>query len=97
MITVVRYTASWCQPCKTLAPLFQKLAEKYAGRVTFKTVDVDEDRTSAEKNAIRNVPSVLFFENDEPSGRLVGVKPQQDYIDAIELRLKVEAEMNKYD
>ena len=91
MITVIRATASWCQPCKALAPLLKKVEEQYAGRVNFKVVDVEEDKDTAEKYVIRSVPTVLFLDSQgESSGRLVGVKPLQDYIDAIEVRLKAD-------
>lgn len=98
MITVIRFTAPRCQPCKTLAPLFAALQKQYEGRAVFKTVDVDEDRTLAEQYAIRSVPTVVFLdENGETSGRLVGVKPQQDYIDSIDIRVNVEEHLKKYD
>lgn len=97
MITVFRFTASWCQPCKTLALLFETLAQTYNGRVVFKTIDVDEQRDLAEQHTVRNVPTVLFFDADgESSGRLVGVKPRQDYIDAIDIRLAVEEKMKNH-
>ena len=43
MTKVVRFTASWCGPCKVLAPIFNELAADFASRATFETIDIDED------------------------------------------------------
>lgn len=83
MITVMRFTAPWCAPCKMLAPVIQGLAQEFPG-VTFETVDVDGNPDMAQHFNIRSVPTVLLLNNDETILQtFVGVQPRQTYIEAI--------------
>lgn len=81
MINVTRFTAPWCQPCKVLAPEFQKFEEEFTD-IKFKTVDVDTDPQSAELYGIRNVPTVIVEKNNEIVARLVGLNHKEKYITA---------------
>lgn len=83
MITVMRFTAPWCAPCKMLAPVIQGLAQEFPD-VTFETVDVDANPDMAQHFNIRSVPTVLLLNNDESILQtFVGVQPRQTYIEAI--------------
>jgi len=61
MKKVIRYTASWCGPCKVFAPTFDKVAAETPG-VQFETVDVDSGHQSIMENGIRNVPTTVVIE-----------------------------------
>ena len=63
MKKVIRYTASWCGPCKMFAPIFDRVAAKTSG-VQFETVDVDSGHQSIMENGIRNVPTTVVVEAD---------------------------------
>lgn len=82
MIHVTRFSASWCGPCKMLAPEFKKLEEQYTD-VKFITVDVEEKPMIAQLYGIRNVPTVIIEKDNSTIERLVGVQSKQKYIDAI--------------
>lgn len=82
MIHVTRFSASWCGPCKMLAPEFKKLEEQYTD-VKFITVDVEEKPMIAQLYGIRNVPTVIIEKDNATIERLVGVQTKQKYIDAI--------------
>lgn len=82
MIHVTRFSASWCGPCKMLAPEFKKLEEQYTD-VKFITVDVEEKPMIAQLYGIRNVPTVIIEKDNTTIERLVGVQSKQKYIDAI--------------
>lgn len=82
MIHVTRFSASWCGPCKMLAPEFKKLEEQYTD-VKFITVDVEEKPMIAQLYGIRNVPTVIIEKDNATIERLVGVQSKQKYIDAI--------------
>ena len=64
MKQVIRFTASWCQPCKAYAPIFEKVAAATAG-VQFKTIDVDSGDPLIMKFGIRNVPTTVVLKGDE--------------------------------
>lgn len=83
MITVMRFTASWCQPCKMLAPILQGLTQDFP-TVKFEVIDVDSNPDMAHHFKIRNIPSVILLnKEDEILKTLVGIHSKQTYIDAI--------------
>ncbi len=72
---MVDFGATWCGPCKALAPRIEELEKEYEGRVMIGTADVDECSDLAAKFRIRNVPTVLFFKagSDAPVDKSVGL------------------------
>ena len=75
MLTVKRYTASWCGPCKQLAPVFEELKNEITD-ATFQTIDVDQNRESAIAEGIVSVPTVLLEKDGEMVYRFSGVLPK---------------------
>ena len=82
MIKVKRYTATWCQPCKQLAPLFAQLQSSFPG-VIFETIDVDQNKDLALENFVTSVPTVIFEKDGIAKQRFVGVQPKSMYVDTI--------------
>jgi thiol-disulfide isomerase/thioredoxin len=64
MKQVIRFTASWCQPCKVYAPTFERVASETSG-VQFKTIDVDSGDPLIIKLGIRNVPTTVVLNGEE--------------------------------
>lgn len=84
MINVIRFTASWCSPCRALAPILTEVQnEMTTPGVSFKVVDVDGDRISANQYNIRSVPTVIIEKNGAVIQQLVGVKSKAEYQTAI--------------
>ncbi|KAH6839448.1 thioredoxin-like protein [Chaetomium sp. MPI-CAGE-AT-0009] len=71
---VIDFTATWCPPCKAIAPMYQKLATEHAveNRLAFAKVDVDEAQEVAQKFEVSAMPTFLFLVDGEPSGIDVG-------------------------
>ncbi|MGM9713076.1 MAG: thioredoxin [Prevotella sp.] len=69
---VVDFWATWCGPCRMIAPVIGKLAEEYDGRIAVGKCDVEECEDIAVEYGIRNVPTILFFKNGEVVDKLVG-------------------------
>lgn len=70
---VIDFWATWCGPCKALAPVIDELAEEYAGRVTIGKYNCDEENDFCSEEGIRSLPTILFFKNGEKTDlRLVG-------------------------
>lgn len=86
-LAVVDFSATWCGPCKMLAPVFHELAEEM-GDIDFFNADVDENREIAEKYGIQGVPSVLVFKNGVQADRIVGFQAKEN------LRQFIEAQKN---
>ncbi len=70
---IVDFTATWCGPCKALAPIVDQLAEELDGQVKVGKVDVDDSPVTAGKYGVRGVPTVMIFKDGERSGQHVGV------------------------
>lgn len=73
---LVDFWATWCPPCYQLAPVLAALAEEYAGRVTFATLDVDANQQTAIQYSVRGMPTMLLFRNGQPIGGTVGAQPK---------------------
>jgi thioredoxin 1 len=67
------FSAVWCGPCKVLAPIVEKLADEYKGKIKVGKLDIDDSPSVASKFGIRGVPTVLVFKGGKESGRHVGV------------------------
>jgi thiol-disulfide isomerase/thioredoxin len=83
---VVNQWASWCPPCRAEFPIFQRLAEKYAGRVAFLGVDMQDDRDAA-RRFMNELPTPYphYFDEDASISRLIGggrVSPTTGFYDA---------------
>ena len=72
---MVDFGATWCGPCKALAPRIEEIEKEYEGKAMIGTADVDECSDLAAKFRIRNVPTVLFFKggSDQPVDKSVGL------------------------
>ena len=75
MVTVKRYTATWCGPCKQLAPIFEELKKEITD-VTFETIDVDQNREAAIEQGIVSVPTVILEKDGQQLYRFSGVLPK---------------------
>src|SRR5215218_4358310 len=70
---LVDFTATWCGPCKALAPIIDKVADEFEGKVKVGKVDIDDAAAIATKYGIRSVPTVLVFKNGEKTAQNVGL------------------------
>jgi thioredoxin 1 len=80
---LVDFWAAWCGPCRMVGPVIEEIATEYEGRAVVGKIDVDANQEFAAKYGVRNIPTVLVFQNGEVVGRQVGVAPKQTYADAI--------------
>ncbi|TAJ45320.1 thioredoxin [Methanofollis fontis] len=71
-LLVVDFWAEWCGPCRRVAPEVEALAVEYAGRVAFCKVNVDECPETARTSMISVIPTLVFFQNGRPVGRVTG-------------------------
>ena len=69
---VVDFWATWCGPCRMVAPIISELAEKYDGKIVVGKCDVEENDDLAAEYGIRNIPTILFIKNGEVVDKLVG-------------------------
>ena len=76
---LVDFWASWCMPCKMVAPIIEGLAEEYEGRVTVAKVDIDKEESLSVRHDVYSIPTVVYFKDGIEANRLVGVQPIESY------------------
>ncbi|CCI20092.1 MAG: thioredoxin [Microcystis sp. M54BS1] len=86
-VLVVDCTATWCGPCKLVAPLIDRLADDYRDRAKVFKLDLDSNKLVAKRFGIRSIPAVMVFKQGELIETLVGVKPYEEFTAAVERQL----------
>ncbi len=81
---IIDFYATWCGPCKAVAPVLEELAEEYAGKIDIYKVDVDQEQELAGAFGIRSVPSILFVPMDGQPQMAMGAMSKADFKKAIE-------------
>jgi len=81
---VIDFSATWCGPCKKIAPIIDELAAEYEGKVNICKCDVDENNELTSKYGIRNVPTVLFLKGGEVVDKHVGAAPKSTFVEKIQ-------------
>lgn len=75
-ITVVKFWAPWCGPCKMLTPVLAKVAERYAGRIKVVELNVDDEKEVPAKYGIRGIPAMLTFKQGQVVAQTSGAKSE---------------------
>lgn len=73
-VTLVDFWASWCMPCKMMAPVLNETAEALGTTAKIGKLDVDSNRESSAKYGVRSIPTLILFKNGKEINRFVGVK-----------------------
>ena len=77
---LVDFWATWCGPCRMIAPILEEIAEEQAEAVRIAKVDVDNNPELSNRFGIRNIPALLFFEGGELKDQVVGLTSKADLI-----------------
>jgi thioredoxin 2 len=75
---LIDFWASWCAPCRTMEPILEELASKYAGGVKVVKLNIDENPITASQYNIRNIPTMLLFKDGTLVNRLVGALSKEE-------------------
>ncbi|MCR4604073.1 MAG: thioredoxin [Prevotella sp.] len=85
---VIDFWATWCGPCRMVAPIMSEMAEKYDGQIVVGKCDVEECEDMAAEFNIRNIPTVVFIKNGGVVDKIVGAVSKQKFEEKFEALLK---------
>ena len=75
---MVDFYAPWCGPCKMMAPVIEKLAKEYKGKVKIAKLDVDDNTDTASKFEVQSIPTIVFFKDGEVTDKLIGFQSEEN-------------------
>lgn len=76
-VVLVDFWATWCGPCKMIAPIVEQIAQEHDGKITVGKLDVDANGQTAMKYGVMSIPTLILFKNGQPVERLVGYMPKE--------------------
>lgn len=80
---LVDFWATWCGPCRMIAPHLKTIAAEYDGQLTVAKVDTDQNQNMAMKYAVRSIPTLILFKNGEPVERITGALPKSRILEKV--------------
>ena len=81
---LVDFWATWCAPCRMVAPVIEKIADEYSEKVVVAKVDVDEQQELAIRYGIQTIPTIIFFKEGKLASKEIGVKPMSSFANMID-------------
>ena len=83
-VVIVDFWAAWCPPCLAMAPIFEKVAEKFKGKAKFCKFDVQENEKIPSQYGVMNIPTTIIFKDGKESQTLVGLQSENAFSAVVE-------------
>ena len=83
-LVIVDFWASWCAPCRAIAPILEKLAQEYPDTLMVGKLNIDEQRELAIKYGIASIPTLQLYKNGKLLDTLIGLRPYQYFKDVVD-------------
>ena len=86
-VQLVEFWATWCGPCKMIAPVLEELAADYEGKADILKLDVDENPSTAAKYEVMSIPTLIVFKDGQPVDKVVGFQPKENLAEVLDKHL----------
>ncbi|HHB0034498.1 TPA: thioredoxin [Staphylococcus aureus] len=86
-VQLVDFWATWCGPCKMIAPVLEELAADYEGKADILKLDVDENPSTAAKYEVMSIPTLIVFKDGQPVDKVVGFQPKENLAEVLNKHL----------
>ncbi len=80
MVKLLDFWASWCGPCKIMAPVIEEIKKELEGKVTIEEINVDEKQDVAQKYGVMSIPTYIILKDEKEVGRKIGVTSKADLL-----------------
>lgn len=77
---MVDFFATWCGPCKMIAPAIDEISAELEGKAKVIKIDVDNDKDLAKSYDVKSIPTLVFFKNGQIEDKIVGAVPKEDIV-----------------
>lgn len=84
---LVDFWATWCAPCRMVAPIVEELASEYEGRAKIGKMDVDNNHMTPHSFGIRSIPTLLIFKDGRVVDQVIGAVPKKVLVDKLDAQL----------
>lgn len=86
-VALIDFSATWCGPCKMLAPVLEEVSDELGDKVDFYNVDVDDNPDLAQEFGVTNIPALILLKNGEKVDMSVGFQPKDGILSFINSQL----------
>ncbi|HGL3952770.1 TPA: thioredoxin [Staphylococcus aureus] len=86
-VQLVDFWATWCGPCKMIAPVLEELGADYEGKADILKLDVDENPSTAAKYEVMSIPTLIVFKDGQPVDKVVGFQPKENLAEVLDKHL----------